>query len=524
MSNLKELYIEKFRSLNDVTIPLAPRLTVISGQNATQKTTILGMLAQPFGLDSQTTIYGKPFSSKFSESFKVSTEFDRPGEHSYQISFLDENLFKEKKAIVKSFKRGENSIRFVQGKVRGKGDGNIDFPVIYLTLKRVYPIGELAKAKKNSISMLKPAELEYFQTVYNRLICESESINVSHVTSASIKNTLAPHNNNYDGLVISAGQDNIGQIIGAIISFQRAKKSLKSDYLGGLLLIDELDATIHTNVREEIVDWLLEEAKELNLQVVFTTHAIDMLEYLHDQHKPLKKPDTMIVYLTKRYGSIEVLQNPTIEEIRADLANKTIDKPRNRLTPKEKINVFCEDKEAESFLKQLLPSDVKKRIQISALELGCEELKKLARNKNAYLSHNVFCLDGDTTFTKGQFTNNIALLPGIDEKLSPEMLFKNYLNSIDDGHTFFRSSPNGYTKKTFLKGLPKKNPSEKEKLRVIMKQWFNKEQKVWGGGFSRLFKSWIKDNQKAASSFLESFIKTFNLVAAKRKTPRISAN
>jgi AAA15 family ATPase/GTPase len=523
MSNLKELYIEKFRSLTDITIPLSPCLTVISGQNATQKTTILGMLAQPFGLKSLKTIYDKSFQAKFNESFKISKEFDRPGEHSYQISFLNEELFREKKAIVKSFKR-DDSIRFVQGKVRGKGDGNIDFPVIYLTLKRVYPIGELAKAKKNSISMLKPAELEYFQSVYNRLICENESINVSHVTSASIKNTLAPHSNDYDGLVISAGQDNIGQIIGAIISFQRAKKSLKSDYLGGLLLIDELDATIHTNVREEIVDWLLEEAKELSLQVVFTTHAIDMLEYLHEKHKPLKKSDTQIIYLTKRFGAIEVLQNPTIEEIRADLANKTINKPKNRLAPKEKINVFCEDKEAESFLKLLLPNDIKKRIQISALELGCEELKKLARNKNAYLSHNIFCLDGDTPFTKGQFTNNIALLPGKDEKLSPEMLFKNYLNSVTDGHTFFRNSPNKYTKKAFLRRLPKKVPSEKEKLRVIMKQWFKKEQKEWGGGFSRLFKSWKNDNQAAVKSFLEKFITTFNFIAAKKKTPGIATS
>ena len=48
---LKEIKIHKYRGFKDVSFKLGTQLTVIAGQNGTQKTTLLGMLTQMFTLD-----------------------------------------------------------------------------------------------------------------------------------------------------------------------------------------------------------------------------------------------------------------------------------------------------------------------------------------------------------------------------------------------------------------------------------------------------------------------------------------
>lgn len=48
---LKEIKIHKYRGFKDVSFELGMQLTVIAGQNGTQKTTLLGMLTQMFALD-----------------------------------------------------------------------------------------------------------------------------------------------------------------------------------------------------------------------------------------------------------------------------------------------------------------------------------------------------------------------------------------------------------------------------------------------------------------------------------------
>lgn len=45
---IKSIEIEKFRAFQDIKFSLGKRLTAISGRNATQKTTLLGMIGQPF--------------------------------------------------------------------------------------------------------------------------------------------------------------------------------------------------------------------------------------------------------------------------------------------------------------------------------------------------------------------------------------------------------------------------------------------------------------------------------------------
>ena len=55
---IKSIEVEKFRSISDVKFELGKKLTAIAGRNATQKTTLLGMLGQPFAISKDSPLFG----------------------------------------------------------------------------------------------------------------------------------------------------------------------------------------------------------------------------------------------------------------------------------------------------------------------------------------------------------------------------------------------------------------------------------------------------------------------------------
>ena len=56
----------------------------------------------------------------------------------------------------------------------------------------------------------------------------------------------------YSNLGNSAGQDNLGQILTAILSFRELKKKIGDRYDGGILLIDEVDAALDKRNSERL--------------------------------------------------------------------------------------------------------------------------------------------------------------------------------------------------------------------------------------------------------------------------------
>lgn len=105
---IKSIEIEKFRAFEHASFDLGKRITVISGRNATQKTTVLGMIGQPFTISSKNhpmygckTIDGYNFRSQFREKFKISPEHDiimislvnTNGNCTYKMGFMRKTIF-----------------------------------------------------------------------------------------------------------------------------------------------------------------------------------------------------------------------------------------------------------------------------------------------------------------------------------------------------------------------------------------------------------------------------------------------
>lgn len=155
---IRKVHIEKFRGFEASEFTLGEYVTLIAGQNGTQKSTLLGMISQPFSIsDPKHPLYNeKPLSgdnyiSTFKEKFRLSPKFDIPKEHEWTL-YLKKN---EDMFTLQSMIRSKNDpqIRFWRKGNRSAGSGYIRLPVIYLSLKRLIPLGEEDEKKHKRVIM-----------------------------------------------------------------------------------------------------------------------------------------------------------------------------------------------------------------------------------------------------------------------------------------------------------------------------------------------------------------------------------
>ncbi len=120
-------------------------------------------------------------------------------------------------------------------------------------------------------------------------------------------NSAVAHGENYDQESVSAGEDNAGQIILALMSFRKLKEEY-SDYKGGLLLIDEADAGLFPTAQENLLKMFDRECRSLNLQVVMTSHSPVLIEYAFERSRQFRR-NYKVVYLSNTYGDVQMMQD-----------------------------------------------------------------------------------------------------------------------------------------------------------------------------------------------------------------------
>lgn len=492
---IKGIEVSRFRAIHDLEIGLGQLVTVIAGQNGTSKSTILGMLGQPFGLRDRRTIFGKPFSTKFTDIFNMSPEHDIPGEHLYYVDFNDDAIsgLQGRHVQVKSFKRpakDKSSIRIVTGASRAKGEGNIDYPVIYLGLKRTNPVGEFLNPQAEQTDFSE-SEVEQFNQWYTRVMVDQEkTTDVVRMSKRGQKETLLVNTATYDYLANSAGQDNLGQILGALISFERLADAMGEEYRGGLLLIDELDVTLFPSSQVRLFELLKERAEVQRVQVVFTTHSMTLLEKAVEETRSNNNV-VKVLYLKKRESGIKLTVNPPIDEIQADLMVEPL-RPKKGL----KVEIWCEDDEAKWVLGQIMPSRLKRKCDVVSAKLSCGELGELAARDIASLRGVCFVVDADSNKGAAKRIRDCDrrfVLPGGDK--SPEQSIYDLLCSISDEDDFW-SNARQYTKQVMLSRFAdSKREFERkggDKERKHYKQWFRSEKAegLWGENGSSVAALW----------------------------------
>ncbi|WP_417939496.1 ATP-dependent nuclease [Flavobacterium sp. RS13.1] len=497
---ISKIHVEKFRGFEDIEFELGESITLIAGQNGTQKTTILGLLSQPFSITDKTNplsnekpLCGGNYKSSFSEKFKLSKSFDKPKTHSWTLSTNDsENPEFTVESIVRDAKTQE--IRFWKKGDRSKGSGYLQYPVIYLSLSRLFPIGEdNALAQSNNI-FLTVDEIKLLNEWHNKiLIIPDLEIDEFNYLESKQKNTIGVNTKYYDWNMNSAGQDNLGKILLAILSFKRLKEKYPTEYSKGILVIDEIDTTLYPASQIKLLEYLRKFSSKYSIQIIFTTHSLNLLETACSiQQEPKQAKLIKVIYLQKFDTKIKVIDSPSFNFIQNRLNVSLSTKKEDT-----KINTFTEDKEGEIFFKGLIKA---KKAQLNFLQctMGCSNYIELVRKKipGFNFPQSIICLDGDVRNEPNNIKviknfKNILLLPGNN---SPERLLAEMLYEESEASPIWNNLFQDYTKQLCFHEF---SITDIRVDRQKAKTWFNKQKDYWGSNnsCSRIINIWIQKNK-----------------------------
>lgn len=528
-TQLKKIFIKKFRALNDVEIEFGDYVTVICGKNGTSKSSILGIAAQIFSFDkdyvrdeslSYHQISGRGFKSQYTDHFRISDTFDPPGSMKVNIELNDGYTRTSATGNLVLMKRGSAPRPVVRNNSSAEGNTSRNFthPVIYLSLKRLFPITDRD---------YQVTDFEYLEQHKQEFIAlTNELLNRNSTSATSTGGTISSavsHAENYDQDSVSAGEDNAGQIVLAIMSFRKLKEEYPN-YQGGLLLIDEADAGLFPTAQTNLLKILDRECGKLNLQVIMTSHSPTLIEYAFEKSRFFQRR-YKTVYLTNTYGDVQVMPDMSWSQINADIHTKTV-----KASPKvslPKINVYFEDSEGFDFFKVVMfRQPINKFLNpVHGVTLGCSNYIQLIQNKISEFSEkSLICLDADVSGTSKYET--IVLLPG---SLPPDQLLFEYLYNFPANHKFWKNDQQ-FTRDVFTNSarelitelkitgneinvgsllMPYRANNQKEKrktAREMFKKFYKQEDIKSFIDTGVPWKQWIEDNGQECDRFLNEML------------------
>ena len=139
------------------------------------------------------------------------------------------------------------------------GDARIAIPTIYLSLSRLYPLGEqkgtvdLKQISKKNQLYTREADLKYrawYNSVIPNAISDENDITIINKKN-SPRSSLHMKLLDTPPLSQSIGQDNVGNIISAFVDVYLL--SLEPNYSGALLCIDEVDVSLHPDTQKRLL-------------------------------------------------------------------------------------------------------------------------------------------------------------------------------------------------------------------------------------------------------------------------------
>lgn len=251
----------------------------------------------------------------------------------------------------------------------------------------------------------------------------------------------------------------------------------------------------------KLVEALRRFSSQYNLQIVFTTHSLTILEEMCvHQENPKIQGQVKVIYLQKEDSHVKAIEGISIDEIKNKL-NVTL--PQKQKT--KKISVFVEDKEGEIFAKAVL----KRRsssLQFVQCTMGCSNYIELARKKIGGFKYlqSIIILDGDVKSESSKMRElkkykNFLVLPGTE---SPEKLIAKFLYNLSEASPLWDKIHNGYTKQLVFRDHPLiEIQADREKA----KAWFNSQKQYRGRGCAGVVNLWISEHQEEVSNFIDEY-------------------
>lgn len=533
---VKRLNINRYKKLNDIDIEFNSGVNAISGTNGTCKTTLLHMISNAYKAVSKTdhqfsnpealrmiTSLNAQVNTKIEKLAKGDKQYNNPApcykEGSlFEVEYLDGSRL--------SFRRHNSSVnnRYAIKPYYKKGshDRLPAKPVLYLGLARLIPWGEYQddSALKNSPFKLSKDIQSELSDLYAQITgIHANSFQAQNLRDIKKRQEFRTEVDGVDSNTVSSGEENVLILLTALLSLKHYYESLdegsRSESVCSLLLVDELDATLHPSFQYALLQLLIDYSRKFHIQIVFTTHSVFLLRQMF-------KEKLNVIYLYDGAGVVSKMDNPDIEKIEMYLTNKT----RADLFSEKKIPVFTEDEEARCLIRLLIShlsniafgfNHLNSHIHLIDGNLGGDVITSLFNDvqlrQSAIASFAI--LDGDKS---SNLSNNIIALPG--NGLSPEWLVFDYAIKIaTEGDNPFWAEDciqaEGFSISYFNQWIKPDidtaranadGKKKREKAKVI----FNKNKLF----FTYIFKAWMLDpeNTEAIRIF------GFNLQAIYHKT------
>ena len=308
---LVNVIVENFRSFHDVKFGVGRKITVISGQNGVGKSSLVSLIASGSGLNRKATL-GKNFQPEFYSYFNVDSNenyFDyvlylKYASGSTSKSVVKKLTFKDDTATnrgIRIIPRTSNYGLETSYKQAQKdayetfsvgGAARIPLPTIYLSISRLYPLGE--RRDTVTVTPIKKTNKLYqnevdakFREWYNLVIpgsIKSDALLSRIEKKTSSRASLHMDMERTPTLSQSVGQDNIGNIVSALVDVYILSK--QSDYTGAIICIDEIEVSLHPDTQLRLLSLLDKLADELDIQFIVSTHSLTILkELLKKQEK-----------------------------------------------------------------------------------------------------------------------------------------------------------------------------------------------------------------------------------------------
>lgn len=441
--------IENFRSFHNVKFNAGRKITAISGQNGVGKSNLVSLIASGSGLTRKANL-GNNFQPEFYSFFNIDTienysqyslylTYEEPGKSGNvvkKLTFKDDTATKRGIRIIPRTSNYGMNIGYKDAENQAKtnfgvgGAARIPVPTIYLSISRLYPLGErkdtvtVTPVKKTNKLYQKEADAK-FREWYNFVIpgsIKSDATLSMVEKKTSSRASLYMDMERTPTLSQSVGQDNIGNIISALVDVYILSKQ-PDDYTGAIICIDEVEVSLHPDTQLRLLSLFNKLSDELDIQFVVSTHSLTILkELLKKQEKSGR--DFSVIYL-KNPSAPMVTQHRSYELLKADLLGQTtFDRPKPKIYFEDEVgqhifqmlvsslNQQCETLDNGNELRgQGTPMDttllkgkikhfeglrnIESNLIQMVMKLGCEELLKIATKDATYFGRVIFLLDGD---------------------------------------------------------------------------------------------------------------------------------
>lgn len=448
---LVSVNIDNFRSFHNVEFNVGRKITAISGQNGVGKSNLVSLIASGSGLNRKAN-FGSNFQPEFYSFFNIDTSEDyskyalylkymESGKSGYvvkKLTFKDDTATGRGIRVIPRTSPHGQGIGYHEAEKQAKsefgvgGAARVPVPTIYLSISRLYPLGErrdtvtVTPIKKTNKLYQKEADAK-FKEWYNRVIPGSikNEASLSMIEKkTSSRASLHMDMERTPTLSQSVGQDNIGNIVSALVDVYIL--SQQPDYNGAIICIDEVEVSLHPDTQLHLLDLLKKLSDELNIQFVVSTHSLTILKELLKMQGNSSE-DYSVVYL-KNPSAPMVTQHNSYELLKADLLGQTtFDRPKPKVYFEDEVGqhifhllVRSLDQQYDTLIagnelrSQDAPMDallLKRKIEDlgylrnvepnliqMVMNLGCEELIRIAERDANYFSRVIFILDGDARY------------------------------------------------------------------------------------------------------------------------------